>query len=567
MRNRLLPVALALCAGLASPGARGQEADSLELLILGGGKTRADAELWLAHWRRAEAEVGVFLAPAAGYPRVLESASLPGLKPGFHIVALGACPAGEAEPRLAALKAFFPGTYTREVRGAAPGCPGLRPEAALLEAAGLSKGPLRLRVLSFQPAYYGAGTVAIRSLLFRADRLQEVATELHQGEGGEGSSQLKAASLRQTRAAIRASVTTTHEDWSTGAKTRTGTVHTTYSLTEEGLKQDRSTEPEDAFREWFFTEDTGDPPPPPPPDPRAWPPRHPVALGALAFSPDGRRLATGGGRADNYYGLVRVWDLDAGRLQAELAGQAPVDLLAFSDDGARVLFGGHTPLVHLGHLPDRGPPRTFRMADAVPGLAIAPSGLALAAGQRNYLGVLQLEAPGRTNTLLGHELDGVVAAFSRDGSLLASGAGDGQVWLWEAASGLRLRGFAAGAGRVRLLAFSQDAQALLALCDQAAVVFALAAEAPPRRIALGLARPSAFAASADGASFAVADGERVRVWSASAEAPRQELRLPGVRALALSPDGRRLAIGTVDGAVRLTDAHSGAELPWTPAAK
>ena len=54
----------------------------------------------------------------------------------------------------------------------------------------------------------------------------------------------------------------------------------------------------------------------------------------LAFSPDGRWLATAG--AD---GRLRVWDSSTGRPGAAIEGEGPVSDLAFGADGARVAGG------------------------------------------------------------------------------------------------------------------------------------------------------------------------------------------------------------------------------------
>jgi hypothetical protein len=61
---------------------------------------------------------------AKGYPRVLESKTVPGLKPGFWVVVLGVCAPGKEAQPLAALKALEPKIYTREVQWTEPlACP------------------------------------------------------------------------------------------------------------------------------------------------------------------------------------------------------------------------------------------------------------------------------------------------------------------------------------------------------------------------------------------------------------------------------------------------------------
>jgi WD40 repeat protein len=77
---------------------------------------------------------------------------------------------------------------------------------------------------------------------------------------------------------------------------------------------------------------------------------HQALVRAVAFSPDGRLLLTGSGDRDN--GEVRLWDLStAGAIVAPLRVQGAVTTVAFSPDGKTVLGGSAAGAVRLWKVP------------------------------------------------------------------------------------------------------------------------------------------------------------------------------------------------------------------------
>lgn len=89
-------------------------AEPMQVIIFGGGVTEADGAAALASFNKLPAVVTL----AQGQPRVVDSGTLPGLKPGFRVVTLGTCRA--PGPALAALKAVYPGTYVKPLTGEVP---------------------------------------------------------------------------------------------------------------------------------------------------------------------------------------------------------------------------------------------------------------------------------------------------------------------------------------------------------------------------------------------------------------------------------------------------------------
>lgn len=108
-------------------------------LVFSGGTTRADGESALASWKRLAPLVDPHVRLAVGFPKVVESASLPGLKPGFFVVVLGQCASLEA---FDVIKAIYPAAYSRPVTGAPTlSCPTLASEAAITAERASFKAP------------------------------------------------------------------------------------------------------------------------------------------------------------------------------------------------------------------------------------------------------------------------------------------------------------------------------------------------------------------------------------------------------------------------------------------
>jgi hypothetical protein len=110
-------------------------AAATQLIIWGGGKSEADGAAWLQRWAdenpftvvgwgKGDGLPEEWLRLAPGYPRVLRSDEVPGLQPGFFVVALGNCSQGEEVRPLSLVKAIYAGAYARAVRTQLPvACP------------------------------------------------------------------------------------------------------------------------------------------------------------------------------------------------------------------------------------------------------------------------------------------------------------------------------------------------------------------------------------------------------------------------------------------------------------
>ncbi len=293
----------------------------------------------------------------------------------------------------------------------------------------------------------------------------------------------------------------------------------------------------------------------------------------VAFTRDGRRLATGGPWQQG----LNLWDAETDQLLRSLpADRHPVTALAFSTDGGRLAAASLGRNVSLWDTTTGELLPTLPHTGNVLGVAFSPDGRRLAsAGEDKTVHVWDAATGREVLGLHGHtDMCGCVA-FSPDGWRLVSASHDGTIRVWDATP---LRG---DEGRealtfahdheVRSVAVSRDGRwiasggngTLVKVWDAAtgrvsfnfpghsAPVFSVAWHRDGRRIA------TAGSAGRQNA---------VKVWDASDGRVHFEISVGRdssagpYQVVAFSPDGRHLVTGQLEGAVQVWDARTGQEV-------
>jgi WD40 repeat protein/serine/threonine protein kinase len=286
--------------------------------------------------------------------------------------------------------------------------------------------------------------------------------------------------------------------------------------------------------------------------------KHWGGVTGLAFSPDGRTLASASGD-----GSVKLWDAATGQTRRTFRRhKGGVSAVAYSPDGKTLADGGNLEII-LRDLATGA--ERWRASFGCACVAFSPDGKALAAGSVSGEGtVCLLEAA--TGKFLwqrqGHEQGPVHSvAFSPDGKLFASAAEDGTVQLWDVARPGEHRALKGHTARVNSLAFSPDGKTLASASHDGTVrLWDMTSGLERQALHPRSQSTYAVAFSPDGKRLALG-GWDITLWDPATGKEVSKLEVQGaIHALAFSPDGKTLAGGNYgQGVVRLWDVGTGHE--------
>jgi WD40 repeat protein len=305
--------------------------------------------------------------------------------------------------------------------------------------------------------------------------------------------------------------------------------------------------------------------------------REQVEVDQLTFSPDGSRFAL----ASSGDHPLTIWDATTGALQLILRGHTTTALaVAFSPDGTRLASGGKDESVRVWDAANGDELIAFRgHTSGVQSLAFRPAtpdaGLRLvSAGEDGTIKVWDAETPPGPLVLRGHQQTIFDVQFGR-GELLATGGGDG-ARVWDLAARKQVFAFACRAEKV---AFSADGVFLATVGGDASQqdkpgelrIWDLRTGQEHRSLTDHTKAVLAVAFSADGKHLATTSGSlmhdppeagEVLVWDTDWATPPLTLHpsLGVVFRLAFSPDSQRLALTGMGGTVQVCEAASGKEV-------
>ncbi len=282
---------------------------------------------------------------------------------------------------------------------------------------------------------------------------------------------------------------------------------------------------------------------------------HTGTVFSVAWSPDGTRLASGS--AD---GTVGIWEAETGKQLLSLkAHERGVRAVAWRPDGKRLASSPmKKPYALKIWNPDTGEPIASLSSHRgrISALSWSPDGTLLAASSFDrYLSIWDVEK-GKERWWKRHRDAVLACAWSPDGTSVASVSTAQRIRIWDAEAEKEVLSLRGHTDWIEHLAWSPDSERLVSCSRDRTVRIwdvrenqeGLTLDHPPHPV-VGVSW------SPKGLDVASVGSSHLKIWDGASGDLRRDV--PGNRCLAWHPEGRYVAVGSLEPMITIWDAEAG----------
>jgi WD40 repeat protein len=285
---------------------------------------------------------------------------------------------------------------------------------------------------------------------------------------------------------------------------------------------------------------------------------HADSINCLAFTPDGKTVASGAGSRDR---SIRLWNVESGKLEVQLdTPSTAASAMAFSKDGSTLIVAGKwrdgddwISGIQLWDIKTKKV-RASKETPAFPRMRMAPGDRKMFAvtssnaEDKSIVVLCDTETAKEVSTLnVGKTVSLRTLAFSRDGKSLAAGRFDGKVQVWNVETGKEIVCFSVGKEELDELVFTPDGKRLVVgQHSEYLQMYDVATGKLSFTLENKRCNPdNCLEYSPNGKLLAAATGRGIRLLDERTIQTVHSARYTGaeVKCIAISPDGKLLAAG------------------------